>query len=230
MKYHVKPLIIALTIASMLGGMVGCKKSETVVPGLSVKIQSIVPQAALDDMKAKGLVVNEGNTPPNVEGIFQAGPYTLLAPYSSADSWAKGKVINDYRFRFTSQNGDEVKLEEKQVGGSSSATGTASFLAGSGNKFTLFGQTIGTSAGIPTKQLVVITGEITATGIKDFQYAFLFTEKTGDADNSSLIPINKSRVWVDGDALASKVSTFRLAADDTQTTPAAAVSGGARSR
>jgi hypothetical protein len=203
--------------AALLGGVVSCKKDEA-APGLSAKIQQIVPPAALDDMKAKGMVINEGNSPPNIEGIFEAAPFTLLAPYGTEDSYAKGRVITNYRYRFSGQNADNVKVDEKQIGGNSSATGLASFLAGSGNKFSLFGQLIGTSAGIPYKQLTVISGEITPTGIKDLQYAFLFTEKTGDASNSSLIPVNKSRVWIDGNQMADKVSVFRKAADDSPAT------------
>ncbi|AQG78890.1 hypothetical protein [Spirosoma montaniterrae] len=215
MKTYARFLFAAFTAAALLGGVTSCKKDEA-APGLSAKIQNIVPQAALDDMKAKGLVINEGNTPPNIEGVFEVSPFTLLAPYSSEDTYSKGRVVSNYRYRFTAQNGDEVKMEEKQVGGSNTGTGTASFLSGSGNKFTLFGQVVGTSSGIANKYLTVITGEMTATGIKDFQYATLITEKTGDVDNLRLIPVNKSRVWIDGNQLASKTNAFRLAAPDPQ--------------
>jgi hypothetical protein len=224
MKNQFRILFAALTLAGLLGGVVSCKKNE-VVPGLSVKIQNIVPQAALDDMKTKGLIVNEGTTPPNIEGIFEANPYKLLAPFDSSDPYDKDDVIDPYRFRLTGQNNDEVKLEYKQVGTANTGAGVASFLAGSGNKFTLFGQISGVEAGIPNKTLFVLTGEITTTGIKDFQTAILLTEKTGDANNVKLIPINKSRVWIDGNALASKVSSYRLAADEVTPVTNAASTG-----
>ena len=170
------------------------------------------------------MTINEGSQPPNIDGIYQANPYQLLAPYSSEDGWAKGKIITDYRFRFSGQSGDDVKVEEKQVGTSNAGTGVASFLAGSGGKFTLFGEVAGTQSGISYKQLTVISGEVTATGIKDFQYAFVFTSKNGDAGNTTLIPINKARIWIDGNALAEKVATYRRASTEepetvTQGTP-----------
>lgn len=190
----------------------GCKKKDP-EPGLSAKIQQIVPQVALDDMKAKGMIINEGNSPPNIEGIFEGNPFTLLTPYGPEDSYAKGRVTTSYRWRFTGQKNDDVQVEEKQLGGTGSSTGTASFLAGSGKKFSLFGQLIGTQGNASYKQLVVISGEITDTGIKDFQYALLFTEKTG-AGSGNLIPINKARIWIDGNQLASKTTTFRIGAID----------------
>ncbi|AQG80388.1 hypothetical protein [Spirosoma montaniterrae] len=203
--------LIALCLL-MLAALSSCKKDE--VPGLSAKIQKIVPQAALDDMKSKGLLINEGNTPPSIEGIFEADPYTLLSPYGPEDGWSKGKVIEKYRYRFSGQQGDEVKLEEKQINGNNTGSGIASFLAGSGNKFTLFGEVVGSSSGIATKTLTVISGEITSTGIKDFQYAFVLTNKTGDDDDDVLMPVNKSRVWIDGNQIATKVGSFRIPATD----------------
>ena len=180
--------------------------------GLSAKIQRILPEAVLDDMKAKGLVINEGSQPPQLAGIFIASPYTLLSPYGPEDGWEKGRVINDYKFKFYDQVGDEVKLDVKQS--NETATGLGSFVSGFGNKFTIFAQTRGIQSDIENTQLSVISGELSPDGIINFQYAFTFTAKTGDADNSVLIPVGKARVWEDGDQLANKISTFRVAASD----------------
>lgn len=126
-------------VTALLLALAGCKKSEE-APGLSAKIQNIVPEAVLADLKTKGVVVNEGNQPPNVEGIFRVNPMQLLAPYGPEDGWSKDKIIGDYNFRFSAQTGDEVKLDYKQTLSSTlEGSGVASFLAGSGNKFTLFG-------------------------------------------------------------------------------------------
>lgn len=213
------PLRPLLGVALSLALLTGCKKKDE-VPGLSAKIQNIVPEAVLSDLKDKGIVVNEGNTPPNVEGVFKASPFILLAPYGTEDGYKKDRVISDYSFKFSGQNGDDVKLDFKQTGASSlEGSGITSFLAGSGNKFTLFGEITGTSLGVAYKQLAVLSGEVTPTGIKDFQYAFVFTSKDGDTSNSILIPVGKSRVWIDGDGLADKTGTFRMAAEAEAGTP-----------
>ena len=57
-----------------------------------------------------------------------------------------------------------------------------------------------------------MSGEITATGIKNLQYAFIVKEKTGDTDNSVLIAVGKGRIWRDQDALSTPTSGFRIAA------------------
>ncbi|MBC3786261.1 hypothetical protein [Spirosoma utsteinense] len=195
--------------------LIGCQEKE-VAPdpstGLSDKIQRIVPRAILDDLKAKGLVINEGTQPPQLAGIFIASPYTLLSPYGTEDSWTKGKVISDYKFKFYDQSGDEVKLDVKQS--SETATGLGSYVSGFGNKFTIFAETKGVQSGIQNTQLSVISGELSNDGIINFQYAFTFTAKTGDASNSVLIPVGKARIWEDGDKLASETSSFRMAALD----------------
>ena len=147
----------------------GCKNKDVAADpskGLSAKIQGIVPQAVLDDLKTKGLAINEGSQPPQLAGIFIASPYTLLSPYGSGDGWAKGKVISDYKFRFYDQVGDEVKLDFKQS--NETATGLGSYVSGFGNKFTIFAQTKGTQSGIDNTQLSVISGELSDAGVIGF--------------------------------------------------------------
>jgi hypothetical protein len=180
--------------------------------GLSDKIQSIVPKAVLDDMRTKGLVINEGSQPPQLDGIFIASPYTLLSPYGSEDSWQPGRVIDDYKFKFYDQAGDDVKLDIKQS--NETATGLGSFVSGFGNKFTIFAQTKGVQSGIENTQLSVVSGELSATGIINFQYAFTITAKNGDTRNETLIPVGKARVWEDGNQVANKTTMFRMAAPD----------------
>lgn len=212
LRYGVFTLALVVALA-------GCKKNAE-APGLSAKIQNIVPTAVLTDLKDKGLVVNEGNTPPHVEGIFRVSPMKLLAPYGQDDGYKKDRVIGDYHFRFSGQNGDDVKLDYKQTSASLvEASGVTSFLAGSGTRFTLFGELTGSYSGIANKKLAVISGEVTPTGIKDFQYAFVITDKTGDSGNSILIPVGKARVWIDGNAVASKVSAFRMATEEIRPSP-----------
>lgn len=159
--------------------------------------------------------LNPGTTPPTVAGIYVASPYTLLANFGPEDGWKPGKVIPEYRYKLYEQKGDEVKIDYKNTG-TDSGSGIGGFLSGEGKKFSLFSELSGTASGIPYKHLTIISGEMTSTGIKDFQYAFVMKEKTGDASNSILIATGKSRIWIDGDSLASKVETFRQAFFENQ--------------
>lgn len=208
-----------LTAAALLGGLTSCKKNEDVTPtsGLSASIQAIAPPAALSDLKAKGMVINEGGQPPNVEGIFVVNPMRLLSPYSSDDSYAKGRVIVDYTYKLYEQSGSAIKMEFKE--GTTKRLVFTGELSGSGNKFTLFINTTQTlmPENIEYSTLRVISGEVSMAGIINFQTATTLTKKDGDAKNSVLIPINQARVWEDGNQLAQKTSNFRLAAPEPAT-------------
>jgi hypothetical protein len=90
--------------------------------------------------------------------------------------------------------------------------GQGCYLSGDGNNFSLFAEVESVSSGIQNRTLVVISGAISAAGIKDFQYAFLLVDKDGDESNLILMPENTSRIWEDGDKLATfipKSKTYR---------------------
>lgn len=188
----------------------GCKKEEDNSP-LSAKIEDIVSESLLNDLRARGLVINEGTTPPAVEGIYQVTPYRLLSPFGPKDSYAKGRIIDDYKYRFYDQLNDDVKLDFKSTG-SDRATGVASFLAGNGSKFSLFGEQTGTYSGVSYKIVSVISGEVTATGIGGFQIAVVVTEKGPDPGNV-MLAVGQGRIWEDGNGLADKITSYRLSAD-----------------
>lgn len=210
-------------------GIIGssCSDSKTsATPKYSDKIQKIVPDSIIKSLTAKGMTLNPGVNPPNVLGIYVVNPYTLLAPFGPEDGWREGKVIPDYRYKFYDQKKDEVKVDYKQT--ADNGTGIGAFLSGSGNKFTLFAELAGVGSSVPYKQLTVISGEVTDKGIKDFQFAFVMKEKTGDSTNTVLIATGKSRIWIDGDSLASKVETFRQAFLDNQGLKDEGVSGSGR--
>lgn len=196
----------ALFILSILF-LSSCKKDNF---NLSADIKNIIPTTMLRELKSKGMAINEGTTPPSIEGIYLASPYTLKSPYGAGDSWVAGRVIADYKYKFYDQTGGNVKVDYKQPSASDHGSGLGSFISGSGNKFSIFSESNGGTSSIEYTTVSVISGELTSTGIKDFQYGFIFTKKTGDDGDVNYIPKGKSRVWIDGNALADKVSTFRM--------------------
>lgn len=200
-----KKSIILGAIACVMMLTFSCKKDN----GLSKNINNIISQKIIDDLQKRGMTINKGSTPPTLPAIVLASSFTLVSPYGAADGWSVGKVIADYKYRFSGQTGDQVKLDYKNSG-SDYATGMASFLSGSGNKFSLFAQVTGTSSEINYKSVKIISGEVTADGIKDFHEALVLTEKEGDESNSILMPVGAGRIWKDGDGLAETISTYRL--------------------
>lgn len=219
-----KNLIKSTLILGLLIFAIACSKKEAVDPtkGFSEQIQKIVPQPILDSLQKKGLVINQGTVPPSLEGFFLCSPDVLVSPYGADDSYKVGKVIADYKYNIYGQSADKltIKLDYKGIGISDVGTGKGSFVSGNGNFFTIFSETSGTNGSLITYKTVdVYSGEITSTGIKNFQYGFVITEKTGDPNNTVLIAVGKGRVYKDGDGLAEKVSSYRKVAIENKVSP-----------
>ncbi|MEO8770381.1 MAG: hypothetical protein ABI402_09865 [Ferruginibacter sp.] len=202
-------LFFAFFLALIVFTAPSCKKDHDSGNGLSSKINNIISQEIIDELESRGMAINKGDQPPSIEGIYLANPYTLTSPYSSEDPWQAGHVIGDYKYKMYDQKGDDVKLDYKNASLSDIGNGVASFISGSSKKFSLFAQLTGVSSGISYKQVSIISGEITADGIKDFQFAFVLTEKGGDGSNSILIPVGKPRIWRDDSGIASTTSLYK---------------------
>ena len=73
-------------------------------------------------------------------------------------------------------------------------------MAGNGNKFTVFSE-LTTSGG--QVYINIISGEMTSTGIKDWQDSFVLKTE-----------LEKNRIYKDGDGFSELKTTFRLAASE----------------
>ncbi|MCX6214609.1 hypothetical protein [Spirosoma sp.] len=207
-----RTLLTAMTLS--VGVLTSCQK-ETVVAddptrGFSADIRKIVPDAIINDLRSRGMVINEGKVPPKLNGTFRASPYTLLSPYGSDDSFEAGDVINDYVYKFYGQNTTNAISYDYTNYSSDTGTGKGAFVAGNGTLFTIFSEDTGIARGVPYKTVSIISGEVTAGGIRNFQYAFVVKEKTGDAGDQTLIPVNTGRIWLDGDKLATTDAGGRI--------------------
>ncbi len=178
MKTNLLPLA-ALMLAFIL--VSGCKKNKVdpTTEGFSVEIQKIVPQSLVDDLRVKGMTINEGQQPPSVEGIYRADPFELLSPYAPEDSYEKGRIISPQLYKFTGQSADKskVQIEYKSEGGTDSGAGVGSFVAGTGNKFTIFAQVEGRANSVDYTRLVVISGEINCQRNRQFSVYPLHYQK-----------------------------------------------------
>ncbi len=203
-------LSVAVFLFGALAILGSCKKSDSGSPdnGLSPEINNIISQDILNNLTNRGMVINKGTTPPNVTGIYLVNPFVLQSPYGPDDPWTAGQVIPDYKYKLYDQSGTTVKLDYKSTTGVDDATGLGSFISGSDKKFSLFAEVSGTASGITYKSVSIISGEMTEDGIKDFQYAFVYTEKNGDPNDNVLIPVGEGRIWRDGDAMAAITAVY----------------------
>ena len=153
-------------------------------------------------------IINEGINPPNIEGVFATGILKMI--YTSLEKdFPIGEEIKSYRFKFYDQVGTRVKTDyvNEAFINEEQATGRGTIISGSGNKFTAYLDMNIIDSGIKTRDVSVLSGEITPNGIKDFQYGFLKIEKTGDFRNK-LVPERTIRIWVSKDKLAVRKKQY----------------------
>jgi hypothetical protein len=137
MKNFLAPVATFILFTSVIV-LNSCKsREEDPTVGFSEEIQKFVPQSIVNDLRSKGMTINEGKVPPNVEGAFRVAPMELISPYSSQDNYVKGKIISPYRYQFSGQGTDNktVKIDYKSESGTDKAVGIGSYVAGNANKF-----------------------------------------------------------------------------------------------
>ena len=125
------------------------------------------------------------------------------------DSYSVGKEIPSYRYKFYDQRGSKIKTDyiNENIIANDQATGRGTIISGNGNKFTAYLDMDITDIEIKTRDVSVLSGEITPEGIKNFQYGFLKMEKTGDF-SERMVPVGTIRIWISKDKLAIKKQEY----------------------
>jgi len=208
MKHSAKLPFLAFLVATQFL-LNSCSKKETEPePQLT---QQLASPTVVAQLRALGMTIIESGKPVQVEGIYEMKPSQLSATNIPGDSKVGEVFADPYRFQFSNQSESQQTITLKDKVGTQSGQSTEGFVAGSGNKFSVI-VTINSSFKTSTsKALVVISGELTGSGIKDVQQAFYILEKN-DPDNL-LVAVGSIRVHKDQDGLAAKVSALRLPAD-----------------
>ena len=207
-----KKVMYALCAAvCVLFAMVSCSKSDKNGPkrfDIPSEAKAIISEDFIAKMANNGMIINEGINPPNIEGVFATGILKMI--YTSLEKdFPIGEEIKSYRFKFYDQVGTRVKTDyvNEAFINEEQATGRGTIISGSGNKFTAYLDMNIIDSGIKTRDVSVLSGEITPNGIKDFQYGFLKIEKTGDFRNK-LVPERTIRIWVSKDKLAVRKKQY----------------------
>lgn len=209
-------------LAVCLFGFAGCEKDDNAKEdeGLSEEIKSFMPDSTIQTLRAMGMEINEGKNPPVLEGIYLSAP-RLLVNSNFDDSYNPGDQFADEKIKIYDQDSEKLTalLDVKEIGINSGnvigeSKGSGTFLAGNGNKFTLFIQ----SEGYLLNQFQdtakylnaeIYSGELTDDGIKNLQTALVVLNDYGDPLDE-LIGINEGRLFKDEDGLAETQSTFRI--------------------
>ncbi len=220
MKTIFKSSILFLAVAVFISSLQSCKPKEGDPD--AVRIQNVVPQEIINELKSKGMRINEGNRPPKLDLSVRVSPMALLVPYGEEDGYEKGKIIPDNFYKFYGQTANQEITYDAHQSEVYDGSGEGAFIIGANNRFTIFSEEEAVSFGIPIKTVAIISGILDGSTIKDFQYAFVLTEKDGDEGNYKLMPVSKSRIWIDSDGISESTSSSRLSVFDSTLSGSAA--------
>ena len=172
----------------------------------SDSIINIVPQPVIDSLRSWGMSIYDGQQPPTLSGKYLVATDSCV--FDNSGSNRAGRLFDQYLYTFSNENttGSTIRVSSKALndpnGDTETATdSTATFIAGTGNYFTIFAQekgTVTTPYGASTyTELNIISGQLTSAGIAHLEYA-LYMQSKNDPLNQ-LIPVNTSRIFQDGD-------------------------------
>jgi len=201
-----KQLLAGVTILILTACGGGESKTKVQDNGLTKDINELVPEAILEKMLSLGMPINRGGTPPDMEGIYEAQPLILLA--SSRDDDQIGTRYGDMHVKFHNQNNKKLEIavsynQSNHVFGD----GIASFIVGTGNKFTIFSRIDGILDGQKYTSVEVYSGTITDNGITDYYQALFMVDDKGDKRNV-LIENGDGRVFYDSDGVSRRIDSL----------------------
>lgn len=174
--------------------------------GEEPKIETVVPPAILDKLKPY-IPIYEGVSPPVVNGAYIFEP--MIAVYCEDGVYSPGTEVNSQTIRFSNQNNSKLTLDYDGKSDGITEKSTGVYVSGSGDNFTAYFNTVGTSQGISTKTALVISGTKASTGIRNIRYAFVMVEKGSDPEHK-LMAEGVFRVFKDRDELAQNTNWSAL--------------------
>jgi len=203
-----KNLLVLLCLLSAVT-IVSCSKSDKVNPTpeeiLNKKISDILPQQYIDTLSKLGLTVNQGTTPPNVEGAFHIAP--LILKKSNIKTDYPGQSFHDASVKFFEQSTKDfgIKLVGKYFLNAADTSITTA-ISGSGNNFTVYGKVKSVSAD-KTKFAyfgILLSGTKDGTNLKNVTYGII------NIDNSHgtgvFINEGQGRVAYDKDLVSESIN------------------------
>lgn len=155
----------------------------------------------IDSLNELGFTFNTGNNPPTIDGEFLASPFILQNSTVIGD--VNGHLFNDYLINFFDQNLENLTLNFTSQNGNQSSEGFGSFVSGSNNSFSVFLKANSSLQGQTAKFAYAISGEMTSTGITNFQFANLMLDDNGDPAGV-WIENNTGRLIIDSDGFSPK--------------------------
>ncbi len=226
-KVNLKWFVLIIIAISMFS--IGCeeenKDGKVEANGLTKKINDLVSEEILNNMKQLGMNINTGDTPPSIKGSYLVSPFILLKSNRPGDN--AGKKFADYKVKFYNQDNENLEVAVDYVNGPEKGNGIGAFIVGNNNKFTVFAEMTSRSGGATAKTVQVLSGEIADNGIKNFYYANFMLDNNGNP-NDVWIENGEGRVIYDSDGF-SPTTSFKSSLVKSSSLDNAKVCGGSLS-
>jgi len=143
---------------------------------------TIIPYELLELFYDLGININSGRNPPNIEGAYFVSTLQLMRDTTRrgvAEQW-------DMYVTFSRQNDTRLTIEaDYRLQSDNSplpmySSGTDAFIVGEGNQFTVFMDGTREQGGYTAKTVEVFSGELSDTGILNYQWAVFMVDNRGN--------------------------------------------------
>lgn len=172
---------------------------DGIFQGTERDIKDLYTPEAVDSLRLLGLEINEGNNPPNLNGVYTTNQLILEATNRPNDS-ELGSAFASVRFAISNQNNDSLTLDFTGYTLATKYSVTESFISGNGNKFTVYLKAI--TEHEPTGSLAVFaytfSGTKTNNGIENLSWALLMLDDSQDFSDI-FIDNNEGRRFTNSD-------------------------------
>ncbi|UII79555.1 hypothetical protein [Flagellimonas sp. CMM7] len=157
-------------------------------------------------MVAIGFTINQGNTPPSLDGSYLIDPFVLEDSTIPGDEDNIGEGTGNYQITFSNQDNTALTIDLVGTGGNQVDEGNGSFVTGTNGKFSVFAKTTTQLGSANAVTAVAISGTLTADGIDNVNFFGAMLDDKGDPQNI-FIENNAGRFYLDGDGNSPKVSS-----------------------
>ena len=208
-----KTILLAVTMLTMC--FTSCKKDEkgpTDEEILTKKIEEIIPSQYLDSLKKLGLTVNNGTTPPDVQGIYDILPVELVNSNIPTDYAgmsfhdAKLKLFNQSSKDFGIQLYGKYFLAERD-------TSIVTAISGSGNNITIYGKVKSYLSGYTAIFALILSGIKEGDHFKNVKYGIINIDNSNGG--TAFIKEGQGRVVYDTDNVSESSTVFKIGQPST---------------
>lgn len=216
--------MMAIIVFTFAAATMSCQKNDSIVTpvnpvdstvGLPQAVRNLVPDSIIQKLRDLGLPIHEGIAPPNINGIYMASPWVLVA--SNFNDNAPGHLFADLKIKFTDQNNARQEILSQTKTGTTISDETVSFISGHDSLFSVFIITnfnqISGSDTTDIQQFVRVFSGVKTTddaSVRNLHSALMSLKEIKMTNPNAFLKVGQGRLIYDSDAVSDAQHAFRL--------------------